>query len=153
MTLRKQFQDELKLAQHAKDELKTGTLRLIMAALKDRDIAARSKENWDGVGDEEILAMLQTMIKQRQESIKMYTIGNRQDLIEREAAEIKIIENFLPTQLTEDEIKSAVEDIVKSVSASGIKDMGKVMAELKTRYTGQMDFAKASGIVKERLAG
>ena len=153
MTLRKQFQDELKLAQHAKDELKTGTLRLIMAALKDRDIAARSKENWDGVGDEEILALLQTMIKQRQESIKMYTIGNRQDLIEREAAEIKIIENFLPTQLTEDEIKSAVEDIVKSVSASGIKDMGKVMAELKTRYTGQMDFAKASGIVKERLAG
>jgi uncharacterized protein YqeY len=153
MSIRKRLQDELKQAQLARDEMKTGTLRLIIAAMKDRDIAARAKENWDGISDEEILSMMQSMIKQRQESIKMYTIGKRDDLVEREAAEIKIIETFLPAQLSETEVKAVIDQIISTTGASGIKDMGKVMAEMKAKYAGQLDFARASGMVKERLAG
>lgn len=151
--LRTVFQEKLKQAMHAKDELTTSTLRLMIAALKDRDIAARGKGNKDGIPEDEILSMMQTMIKQRQESIKMYEAGKRMDLAEREAAEVKIIESFLPKQLDETEIKAAIETAVVAVGAGGLKDMGKVMAELKTRYVGQMDFAKASGMVKDRLAG
>ena len=138
---------------HARDELTTSTLRLIVAAMKDRDIAARAKGNWDGITEDEILSMLQTMIKQRQESIKMYEAGKRIDLAEREAGEIKIIENFLPKQLSEDEIRTAIDKAISATSAAGLKDMGKVMAEMKAKYVGQMDFSKASGMVKERLAG
>ncbi len=151
--LRTEFQEKLKQAQHAKDELTVGTLRLIIAAMKDRDIAARSKGNWDGISEDEILSMLQSMIKQRQESIKMYEIGKRQDLIDREASEIKIIESFLPKQLSDDEIKAVIGAVVTTVGATGIKDMGKVMAEIKGKYAGQMDMSKASALVKERLAG
>jgi uncharacterized protein YqeY len=151
--LRTEFQEKLKQAQHAKDELTVGTLRLIIAAMKDRDIAARSKGNWDGISEDEILSMLQSMIKQRQESIKMYEIGKRQDLIDREASEIKIIESFLPKQLSDDEIKAVIGAVVTTVGATGIKDMGKVMAEIKGKYAGQMDMSKASAFVKERLVG
>lgn len=151
--LRNKFQEELKAAMFAKDEIKTSTLRLISAAMKDRDIAIRSKGNWDGITDDDILSMLQSMIKQRQESIKLYEIGKRQDLVDREAAEIKIIQTFLPTQLSDDEMKAAIDGIIKDTGATGVKDMGKVMAEMKARYTGQMDFSKASGLVKEKLAG
>jgi uncharacterized protein len=151
--LRDQFSEQLKQRLQARDEIAVATLRLIIAAMKDRDIAARSKGNWEGIGDEEILSMLQSMIKQRQESIKMYEVGKRQDLADREAAEIRIIEGFLPRQLSETEVKAIIDQSIKSVGASGIKDMGKVMAEIKGKYAGQLDFSKASGWVKERLAG
>ncbi len=151
--LRENFQQKLKEAQFAKDEITVGTLRLIIAAMKDRDIAARAKGNWDGIPDSEILSMLQTMIKQRLESIKMYEAGKRKDLMDQEQAEIRIIENFLPIQLNEDETKKAIEASISTVGAAGIKDMGKVINDLKTKYAGQMDFARVSGLVKERLAG
>lgn len=150
--LRTRFQDQLKQSIHAKDQIAVSTLRLIIAAMKDRDIAARGKGNWEGIGDDEILSMLQSMIKQRHESIKMYEVGNRPELAAREASEIRIIETFLPAQLGEDEVKAAIEDAVSTVSATGIKDMGKVIGELKSKYTGQMDFSKVSLLVKERLA-
>lgn len=150
--LRTRFQDQLKQSIHAKDEIAVSTLRLIIAAMKDRDIAARGKGNWEGISDDDILAMLQSMIKQRHESIKMYEVGNRPELAAREASEIRIIETFLPAQLSEDEVKAAIEDAVTSVSATGIKDMGKVIGVLKSKYTGQMDFSKVSLLVKERLA-
>lgn len=151
--LRTRLHEELKKAQLAKDETRVSTLRLIIAAMKDRDIAARSKENWDGIAEDEILSMLQSMIKQRHESVKMYQIGKRQDLVDRETAEIKIIEDFLPKQLSEDETKAVIADIITATGASGIKDMGKVMAEMKAKYAGQLDFSKASGWVKEKLTG
>lgn len=137
----------------AKDEVTLSTLRLIIAAMKDRDIAARGKGNWDGISEEEILGMLQSMIKQRQESIKLYEVGKRQDLVDRETAEIKVIEGFLPRQFTDEEVKAAIDDCIKATAATGLKDMGKVMAEMKLKYTGQLDFSKASGWVKERLVG
>jgi uncharacterized protein len=150
--LRDKFQDQLKQALHARDEITVATLRLIIAAMKDRDIAARSKGNWDGIKDDEILSMMSTMIKQRQESIKMYEQGKRQDLVDREAAEIRVIEGFLPRQLSETEVKAVIDQSIKAVGAEGLKDMGKVMAEMKAKYAGQLDFSKASGWVKDRLA-
>jgi uncharacterized protein YqeY len=153
MSLRTRFQEELKQAMRDRNEPVTGTLRLILAAMKDRDIAARSKGNWEGITDDEILSMLQSMIKQRQESAKMYETGKRQDLLDRELAEIKIIETFLPKQLSEDEVKAVIAEAIKATGATGIKDMGKVMAEMKARYTGQLDFGRASGLVKEKLVG
>lgn len=151
--LRNEFSERLKQAQLAKDEPTVGTLRLIIAAMKDRDIAARAKGNWDGIKDDEILAMMASMIKQRQESIKMYELGKRQDLADREATEIRIIEGFMPKQLTEDEVKIVIDGLLKDMNASGLKDMGRVMAEMKTKYAGQLDFSKASGWVKEKLTG
>jgi uncharacterized protein YqeY len=136
---------------HAKDEISVSTIRLILAAMQDRDIAARSKGNWDGIGEDEVLSMLQSMIKQRRESIKMYEVGKRFDLVEREAAEIRIIETFLPVQLSEDEVRAAIDACIAETGALGVKDMGKVMAEMKARYAGQIDFSKASALVKDRL--
>lgn len=150
--LRDKFQEQLKQGLHARDEITVSTLRLIIAAMKDRDIAARSKGNWDGIKDDEILSMLSSMIKQRQESIKMYEAGKRQDLVDREVAEIKVIEGFLPRQLSETEVKAIIDQSIKAVGAAGLKDMGKVMAEMKAKYAGQLDFSKASGWVKDRLA-
>lgn len=138
---------------YGRDEMTVGTLRLVIAAMKDRDIAARSKGNWEGITDEEILSMMQSMIKQRHESIKMYEMGKRQDLADRENIEIKIIETFLPKQLSDDEVKNAIIEAVQAVGATGIKDMGKVIAEMKEKYAGQIDFSKASGMVKEKLMG
>lgn len=149
--LRTRFQDQLKQSLHAKDEIAVSTLRLIIAAMKDRDIAARGKGNWDGIGEDEILSMLQSMIKQRHESIKMYEQGGRLELAAREASEIRVIETFLPAQLSEAEVKAAIDAAITAVGAAGIKDMGKVIAEMKSKYTGQVDFAKVSGLVKERL--
>jgi len=151
--LRTTFPEKLKQAMHAKDEMTIGTLRLIIAAMKDRDIAARGKGNRDGISEEEILSMLQSMIKQRQESVKMYEVGKRPDLADKENAEIRIIEGFLPTQLSDDEIKVAIDHAIAAVGANGLKDMGKVMAEMKAKYTGQLDFSKASVMVKQKLAG
>jgi uncharacterized protein YqeY len=153
MTLRTQITDAMKNAMLAKEEATLGAVRLIMAELKKRDIDARPKGLADGIPDEEILGMLQGMIKQRRESIALYEKGNRADLVKQESHEIAVIERFLPKQMGEAEVKDAIEKTVASTGAAGIKDMGKVMAELKKTFAGQMDFAQASALVKGRLAG
>jgi uncharacterized protein YqeY len=149
--LRERLNAELKTAMKEKNERKRATLRLILAALKDRDIAARSKGVTDGIDDTEILSMLQTMVKQRQESIEHYEHGGRLELAEQEREEIEIIRQFLPEQLNEAAVEQAVRDVIAELGASSIKDMGRTMAALRERYAGQMDFAKASAIVKAQL--
>jgi len=151
--LRTRLSDELKVAMKAKDSCRTSTLRLILAALKDRDIAARGKGNADGIDDDEILSMFQTMVKQRKESITMYEKGGREELAAREAEEIKVIQDFLPSQLSEEETAAAVGEIISETDAAGLKDMGRTMAELRSRYAGRMDFSVASDIVKAQLGG
>jgi uncharacterized protein YqeY len=151
--LRPQLNDALKTAMRAKDTRTLSTVRLILAALKDRDIAARPKGNADGIGDDEILSMLQSMIKQRRESISLYEQGGRLELAQQEAEEITVIERFLPRQMSEAEATEAVKALIAETGAGGIKDMGKVMAALKERFAGQMDFTKASALVKAHLGG
>jgi hypothetical protein len=148
---RTRLNEALKDAMKAKEKLATSTLRLILAALKDRDIAARGRGKSDGVDNDEILEMLQKMVRQRQESIEAYEKGNRPDLVAKEQGEIVVIERFLPKQLGEDETRAAVETVIGELEASTIKDMGRVMAGLKSRYAGRMDFGKASALVKARL--
>jgi hypothetical protein len=151
--LRDRIRAELNDAMRAKDARATSTLRLIIAALKDRDIAARGGDGDDGgIGDDEILRMLQTMVRQRRDSIELYEKGGRLELAEREAEEIAIIERFLPEQLDASAMREAVATTAADLGAGGLKDMGKVMAALRERYAGQMDFGKASAIVKELLA-
>lgn len=152
MDMRTRVNDALKQAMRDKDTMRLSTLRLIRAAIKDQDIAARGDEGQDsGVGDAEVLAILSKMTKQRQESARAYEEGGRLDLAERERQEIGIIEEFLPKQLKDDEVAAAVKAAVETTGASSIRDMGKVMAELKGRYTGQMDFSKVGPLVKKRL--
>lgn len=150
--LRARLNEDLKLALKAKDKIAVSTLRLILAALKDRDIAARGKGNSDGVADDEILDLLQKMVRQRRESIEAYEQAGRQELAEREAGEIEVIKRFLPKPLEHSEVQNAVEQAIEELDASSIKDMGKVIGSLKQRYPGRMDFAKASQMVKQRLA-
>ena len=128
------------------------TIRLITAAMKDRDIAARSTGNQEGISDAEILSLMQSMIKQRHESAKTYKDAERPELAEREEAEIKVIEKFLPAQMGDDEVSAAIDAIIADVGASDIKDMGKVMNALKGKYAGQLDMAKVGGLVKQKLA-
>lgn len=149
--LRTQIRDALKAALKAREERRLATVRLILAALKDRDIAARGAGGREEITDDEILNLLQTMIKQRRESIALYAQGKRQDLVDQETQEIKVIEEFLPKQLSEKEMTEAVKETIASLEATTIKDMGRIMAALKQRYAGQMDFAKASVIVKQQL--
>jgi uncharacterized protein YqeY len=149
--MRDQINEALKEAVKAKNIRKSSTLRLIKAAIKDRDIAARSSDNIEGVSDDEILEILSKMVKQRVESAETYKQANRQELVDQELEEIEIIKGFLPRQLDEDESRAAVESVIKETEASGLKDMGRVMGELKARYTGQMDFGKVSSIVKDLL--
>ena len=151
--LREEIASAMKNALKAKDQAALATMRLISAALKDRDIAARGNGNQDGIGDDEILSMMQTMIKQRTDSAKMYRDGNRPELAEAEEAEITIITGFLPAQLGEAEIEAAIADAVAATGASSIKDMGQVMAQLKSTHAGQMDFSAASQKVKAALLG
>ena len=153
MSKREEFNSALKDAMREKDQLRVSTLRLIMAALKDRDIAARTQGSGEPVGEGEILSMLQSMIKQRQESAATYRQANRPELAEREEAEIAVIDGFLPRQLSESEAEDAVVKIIGDTGAASIKDMGKVMAEMKARYAGQMDMTRASALVKQKLAG
>ncbi len=153
MTLRTQFNDSLKDAMRAKDQRAVSTIRMILAGLKDRDIAARSRGVIDGIDEAEILSMLQTLVKQRNESAGLYDQGGRPELAQQEREEIAVIERFLPKQMSEEESTAAIDAIVTELGASSIKDMGKVMAELKARHAGQMDFAKAGGLVKARLSG
>ncbi|MDG1377358.1 MAG: GatB/YqeY domain-containing protein [Yoonia sp.] len=141
----------LKDAMKAKDVERLSTLRLINAAIKDRDIALRGTGEEGGVGDPEILAILGKMVKQRQESARAYEEGGRLELAEKELSEIKIIEDYLPRQLSEAESEAAVDAVIAQVGAQSIREMGKVMAVLKDTYTGQMDFGKVGPLVKNRL--
>ena len=150
--LREQLADALKVAMKARDPVTVSTVRLIVAALKDRDIAARGHGTDEGLGDDEILQMLTTMVRQRRESIALYEQGKRDDLATREAAEIAVIERFLPRQLDDAETAAAIDRVIDELGASNLKDMGRTMGALKEKYAGQMDFAKASGLVKQRLA-
>ena len=151
--LREKLNEAMKEAMRARDTAALGTIRLILAKLKDADIAARTEASREGVADDRILSMMQGMIKQRNESIALYEKGNRADLADKEKAEIAVIERFLPQQMDEAAVQAAVTDAIKAAGATSIKDMGGVMAALKTRYAGQMDFAKASAVVKKTLAG
>jgi len=153
MALREDINSALKQAMRDRAADRLSTLRLIMAAIKDRDIAARVEgEEGGGVSDADILSILAKMVKQRQESARTYEEGGRLDLAERELGEITIIEEFLPKQLDADEIAEAVKVAVAEVGAESIRDMGKVMGALKAKYTGQMDFGKVGPMVKDQLA-
>lgn len=150
--LRSKLNEALKEAAKAGDKRALSTVRLILAALKDRDIAARGRGKLDGITDDEILEMLQKMVKQRRESIELYRKGQRADLVQQEEEEIAVIDRFLPQMMSEEEAKAAIEEVMSELGANSIKDMGRVMAALKERFAGRMDFAKASGLVKARLA-
>ncbi|MBC7145037.1 MAG: GatB/YqeY domain-containing protein [Thioclava marina] len=153
MEMREKIAAALKTAMKEKDQERLSTLRLINAAIKDREIAMRSEGEGDGtVGDAEVLAIMGKMVKQRQESARAYEEGGRLELAEKEQAEIKVIEEFLPRQLNEDEVKAAIDAAIAKLGANSIRDMGRVMAELKGQYTGQMDFSKAGPMVKDCLA-
>ncbi len=151
--LREKLNEALKDAMRARDMAAVGTIRLILAKLKEVDIASRTEANREGVADDRILSMMQGMIKQRNESITLYEKGGRADLADKEKAEITVIERFLPKQMDEAAVEAAVKDIVASTGAKSVKDMGAVMGALKAKYAGQMDFAKASAVVKKTLAG
>jgi uncharacterized protein YqeY len=150
--LRDNLNEALKEAMRARDTATVSAVRLILAKLKEVDIAARTEASREGVADDRILAMLQSMIKQRNESVALYEKGGRTDLANKEKAEIAVIERFLPKQMDEAAVDAAVREAVASTGAKTVKDMGGVMAALKAKYTGQMDFAKASAAVKKALS-
>lgn len=150
--IRQRLNESLKEAMRAKDTVGVSTVRLILAALKDRDIAARSKGNTDGITDDEVLGLLQTMVKQRRESIDLYEKGGRLDLAEQERAEIGVLQRFLPAQMDEQAIRSAVDTVIREHSATSLKDMGRIMSALRDKYAGRMDFGRASGFVKSALS-
>ena len=151
--LRTRLNDTMKTALKAQDKRVLSTVRLILAAIKDRDIAARGKGNRDGLPDEEILGVLQTMIRQRQEAAELYAKGNRPELVEQEKGEIVVIETFLPQQMSEAEMGQAIDAAVAETGATNMKDMGRAMAALRAKHAGKMDFAKASAKLREKLAG
>lgn len=152
MDMRDRVNAALKQAMKDKAADRLSTLRLINAAIKDRDIAARGDSDSAGVGDAEVLAILGKMSKQRMESVRAYEEGGRVDLAERERAEIAVIEEFLPRQLSAAEIEEAVSDAIATTGATSIRDMGRVMGELKGKYTGQMDFGAVGPMIKTRLS-
>ena len=151
MSLREQFTDQLKVSMKAGDSARTSTLRMIMAKLKDTDIAARPK-GIDKVPDEEVLAMLRGMVKSRRESVTLYEQGHRPELAAKETAEIAVIEAFLPQQMDDAAIEAAVMRAIADLGASSIKDMGKVMADLRAKHAAALDMSKAGPIVKARLS-
>ncbi len=149
--LRAELNEALKKSMKAKEKRTVSTVRLILAALRDRDIAARSKGNHEGINDAEVLAILQSMMKQRHETKKICEKGGRLELAEQEAEEIAVIERFLPEPLDEKQSLAAVEEVMQELGTESLKDMGRTMAALRERYAGRMDFAKASAIVKKQL--
>ena len=149
--MRSELATNLKEAIKSQEKQRVATLRLINAAIKDRDIAVRSEENTEGVSDAEIILILSNMVKQRKQSIIQYEEGGRIELAEREREEIKIIQEFLPNQLTDEEIHIEISKLIDAQEQLTIKDMGKIMSELKEKFSGRMDFGKASGIVKALL--
>lgn len=151
MGLRERFNEQMKGALRAKDQKRLGTIRLILAALKERDIANRSETSREGVSDDEILSLLAKMVKQREESAAAYDGGGRPELAKAERDEIDVIREFMPKPMSPDETKAAIQKVMAETGAASIKDMGKVMAALKERFAGQMDFAKAGAAVKEAL--
>ncbi len=155
--MRTKITDATKQAMKAGDKRRLATLRLISAAIKDRDIAARVDDKGratgrDAIDESEILQLLQKMIKQRREAETTYRDAGRQELVDQEVFEISVIEEFLPAQMSEDEIRTAVTDVIAAEGANGLKDMGRTMGALKEKFAGQMDFAKASAIAKELLS-
>ncbi len=153
MGLRDQFNEALKAAMKAKDARRVGTLRMILAAAKDRDIAARSEDNREPVSDEDLLTLLAKMVKQREESAEIFDKGGRPELAAQERGEIEVIREFMPKQMGVEETRAAISAVIAEVGAASVKDMGKVMGALKARFAGQMDFGKAGGLVKDLLAG
>jgi uncharacterized protein YqeY len=151
MSLREKLTGAMKEAMKAKDAKRLATVRMILAALKDRDIAARSETSRDLVPDDDILTLLAKMVKQREESAAVYMQGGRPELARNEQDEIAVIREFMPRQMDEADAKAAIAAVVAELGAASVKDMGKVMGALKERYAGQMDFGKASGQVKEAL--
>jgi len=151
--LREQFTEALKNSMREKNALGLSTVRLIIAKLKEQDIDARGKGKPDGIDEGQIQQMLQGMIKQRRESIALYEQGKRDDLADKERGEIAIIEGFLPKQLSDEEAEAGIKAIIAETGAASIKDMGKVMAAVREKFTGKLDNAKASGIVKKLLGG
>ncbi|NBC34429.1 MAG: GatB/YqeY domain-containing protein [Alphaproteobacteria bacterium] len=149
--IRHRLNEALKAAIRSREERAISTLRLILAAIRDRDIAARGKGNTEGISDDEILGLLQTMIRQRKESIELYEQGGRVDLVEQERGEIALIEQFLPQQMDEAAMRRAIDAVIADLGAGSLKDMGRTMAELRRRYPGRMDFARASYLVKASL--
>jgi uncharacterized protein YqeY len=150
--LRLAFTDRLKQAMKAREMRMVSTIRLILAELKDRDVAARGHGNAEGLSDAEIQRMLQAMIKQRRDAIMLYEQGNRGDLAQQEREEIAVIEGFLPNQLDQSEIEAAVVAVIGETGAAGLKDMGRVMGVLRERHNGVIDFARA-GVIAKRLLG
>ena len=150
MTLRLRFSDALKTSMKAGDAPRTSTVRMILARVKDADIAARPR--LDRVADDDVLGLLRGMVKSRRESVELYVRGNRPELAEKERAEIAIIEEFLPAQLDEADLAAAVDAAVSASGAAGIKDMGRVMAELRARHGAALDMARAGALVKSRLS-
>jgi uncharacterized protein YqeY len=150
--LRETLAERLKQAMRAKDARTVSAVRMILAALKERDIAARGTGNSAGIPDAEILRLLQGMVKQRRESIALYRQGNRPELAEREEQEIAVIESFLPQQMSEEEIAAAARQAIAATGAAGVKDMGKVMGVLREHHAGVIDMARAGAIVKRLLA-
>ena len=150
--LRERLAEALKSAQKAQDRRRVSTLRLINAAIVDRDIALRGKGK-DKADDEEVLDILTKMVKQREESTKLYTEGGRAELADQEIEETGIIREFLPKQLSEEEVSAIVEKLISETGAASLRDMGKVMGILKTQYRGQIDMGVASGFIKSKLSG
>ncbi len=150
--IRDEIKKALVEAMKNQDKEKVATLRLINAAIKDKDIADRSKGNYNGIDEAGILSLLQTMIKQRKESIAMYQQGNRMDLVAHEQGEVDVIQAFLPKQMTPEEMTAEIQKVIQEAGATSIKDMGKVMGILRGKYAGQMDFGVASGIIKQELS-
>ena len=151
MSLREKINEQFKIALKSKNKTLVSTLRLVLAAIKERDIAIRTSENKEVVKDEEIIKVLRRMKKQRHESADLYKKGGRQELLEAEESEIKIIDTFLPKQLSEEETKKICKNAIESLGATSIKDMGKIMGALKQKYSGLIDFSKANTIVKDML--
>lgn len=149
--LREELQKALKESMLAKDTQKVGAVRLIIAGMKEKDVDARGK-GLKEASEADLLAMMQNMIKQRRDSIDMYLKGNRQDLADKEQAEIKVIEMFLPKQMNDEEMLAVVKAAMAETGASSMKDMGKIMGVLKGKYAGQMDFGKVSAVIKKELA-
>jgi uncharacterized protein len=151
--IRDKISQVLKDAMRAKDEVKTTTLRMVNAAIKQKDIDVARARGDQHISQDEVLNLLQNLIKSRRESIELYKQGGRQDLVDKEGTEIGIIEQFLPKQMNEEETRAAIRDLVASLGATSVKDMGKVMAAIKSKYAGQLDIAKASAAVKDVLMG
>lgn len=151
--MRAELNEAMKTAMKNREQRTLSTIRMILARLKEKDIEARAVGRPDGIDDAALMSMLQAMVKQRRDSIELYKQGGRQDLVDQEAEEITVIERFLPQQMDEAAMAEAIRGTIGEIGAAGIKDMGRTMAALKERYAGSMDFQKASGIVKQMLAG